>query len=503
MDETQKQAVDTPNPEWTAMMGLASELVDDLMGGTAAMKAAGTKWLPKEEKEERDVYNVRLTNSVLFGRFSAAVASLAGRPFSKPAQLLEAKKLPEQLREIEKSVDDEGRSLTAFARYCMEIGIQRGMVHLLVDYPSRSAANLAEERALGLRPLIVAIDPKDLFAWQYEKGPNGKKTLTQIRIKETAVEPQDQWGFGTKERVRVIYAGPPGETYDLDNPESPSPQAHWELYEKATDKDGNVQWVLIDQGPWTIGKISLVTVYFCKTGFMTAKCPLEDLAWLNLAHYQLASDHRNNLRFALARLIFGKGLSPDEQKKTIVMGVHHSFLCGSPNASMEIVGDDGSAAAAGENALRHLEDDMDVVAKGPLVVGASGNETATGRAIGEGKSQCELQSWVHLLEAGLDEALSLGCEWIGEKRPDDVHADIHNDFGTLNRATDDLDFLDRARARGDIDLETFLEGWKLRGVLPETASVKAIIARTKAEGPATGMIGREEEGEEDEDLETA
>jgi hypothetical protein len=483
-------AVDAKNPEYETMCS-AWELQDALLGGAAVMREGGTKWLPKEELEKWDRYSVRLQNSTLFGRFKAAVTTLKTRPFAKPVQIRNAEQLPEPLAGLAGGVDDEGRGLTAFCEHCMEIAVTRGMVHLLVDYPSEIASNLAEERALGLRPMILAIDPKDLFAWQYIKARNGKKTLTQIRIRETVTESDGGFGFETKERIRVICAGPAGETYVLGAPDGVMPQAHWELWEKVKGAEGKESWVIVGQGPWTIGKITLVTVYLNKTGFMTAQCPLEDLAQLNLHHYQLASDHRNNLRFAMAKVLFGRGLSHDEQNRPIVLGVHEAFLCGSPNADLKVVSDDGQAIAAGESALRHTEEQMDAVAKGPLMAQASGGQTATGKAIDEGKGQCELQAWVHLLEDGMDQALAHCFEWIGLEKPDEVGVDISDDFEVMGRSGEDLDYLDRARSRGDIDHITYLDGLKLRGVLRETADIEKIAEQARAEGPSTGMIGRE------------
>jgi hypothetical protein len=333
--------IDAVNPDYQGMSG-AWELIDALMGGTAAMKAGGEKWLPREEKEEPGPYNTRLERSVLFERFAAAVDSLAGRPFARPAQT-RGKDLPDRLNRMLKGLDDEGRDLTAFCEHCLEIGLRRGLVHILVDYPSVTAANLAEERKLGLHPMLLAIDPKDLIGWRQEQGVNGKKVLTQIRIAETASVPVGDHGVQQRKRVRVIN------------------ETTWELWELQSGKIGD-EWVLIANGPWTVGEVTLVTVYLHKTGFMTGKSPLEGLAWLNLAHWQSMSDHRNNLRFARAGLIFRKGMSKEELDKPIVVGVNQEFGCTSPNADMKIVEHSGAAIQAGESELRHLEDQMDIVA---------------------------------------------------------------------------------------------------------------------------------------------
>lgn len=496
-DSSSKPAVDTPNPEYTAMVQ-SWALIDALMGGTAAMQAAGETYLPREEMEQVDVYNIRLKNSVLFGRFAAAVSDLKGRPYAEPTQVQNAERLPDQLAGLPESVDDEGRSITAFCEHALKIAILRGMVHLLVDYPSVTASNLAEERSMGLRPMILAIDPANLFAWQYEKALNGEKTLTQIRINETAIESDGGFGFEVKQRIRVIYAGRPGMVWtDPDAGPAPEGAGHWELWEKLKGQDGKEAWSIVQSGPWTAGKITLETVYLEKTGFMTAKCPLEALAEMNLHHWQLYSDHRNNLRFAMAKVLFGKGMSQKEVNQKVVFGVHYKFMCESQNADMKVVGDDGSTVAAGENALKRVEERMDALAMGPLAVQASGNETATGKAINEGKGQCRLQSWVQLLEAGMNKALGYAYEWIGQEKPDDVTVDINNEFETLSLSADDMQFIESARARGDIDHYTYLDCMRLRRMFRWNADLNKIIEACNAEGPAPGMIGREEEQDDD------
>ena len=297
--------IDTPNPEYTAMQS-SWPLINDLMGGTPAMRDSSSTWLPREEGEESKPYNARVARSVLFNAYRNAVVDLALRPVAKPVSITNEDQLPEQLRLISESVDDEQRNMTQFVFELLRIGQMRGLVHILVDYPRETASeiDLKSQRELGIKPLFIIIDPQDLFAWQYEKAPSGAKRLTEIRIRETALVPKGQFGTALQERIRVIRTD------------------HWEVWAK--DEDGD-EYELIDTGPYTLGEIGLATIYFNKTGFMTGTSPLEDMAWLNLAHFQSQSDHRNNLRFARSGIIFAKGLSPDDVKKQIVWGLSHEF----------------------------------------------------------------------------------------------------------------------------------------------------------------------------------
>jgi len=464
---TSKVAVDSLHPAYMEMFP-TWELVDDLMGGTAAMKAAGQKWLPKEDGEKQKAYDARLSRSVLYNAYKRTVLGLARRPFAKNVNLVG--ELPEKIRAMPDSVDSQRRSLRAFGREFLKVAINRGLCHILVDYPLVPAANLAEERSLGLRPRFVLIDPVNLIHWQAE-SVNGETRLSQIRISESESVPDGEWGVSTRKRVRVI---------EPDN---------WRLFEQGAKGE----WVEVESGTITLGKIALVTLYINSTGLMTGSPALDDLAYMNLAHYQSQSDHRNNLRFARSGVVFIKGLTPKEMEQPVVWGVNHAVRSANSDADMKIIEHSGSAVTAGENELRHLEEQMESLAMGPLTVRSWGNETAMGKAIDEGKGQCDLQSWVREEEVALKQAFDLAAEWVGETLPDDFQVDIYDDFGLLPRSAQDLDNLQKLRDRGDLSRRTILEGVKLRGLLTENHDIDEELARIEQEGPDLNVIGREED----------
>lgn len=467
----QLDRVDQPNPEYKAMKD-TWQLTDDLMGGTRAMKANAAKWLPQEEGEKPRAYRNRVARSVLFNAFRDTVVDLALRPVSKPVVIRGQDKLPEPLSLIADSVDDEQRNMTQFVYELLKIGAQRGLVHILVDYPPETAPTAQVERDLGIKPLFLVVDPESLIGWRYQRLPNGNKTLTQIRIREVAHLESGAYGVQTVERIRVVYPD------------------RWELWQ--FDEE-TARYAIVSEGAYTLGKIGLVTIYLNRGGFMVSAPPLEDLAHLNLAHYQSQSDHRNNLRFTRSGVIFAKGLAPQDVEKDIVWGVNHSFKTTSPDADMKFVEHSGRATEAGENELRHLEDQMEAMSKRPLIMRQWGNQTAMGNAIEEGKSQCELQAWVRAAEAGVTQAYRLGAEWIGATLPEDFGVEIFDDFGLLAGSQSGLDNLFKMWSQGALSLRTYLELLKARGELPGNFDVEQELDRIQREGPPLGMLGRRDE----------
>ena len=130
-----------------AEMSCDWELCEALLEGTRAMRAAGQKYLPKWPAEEVESYKARLSVAVLFPAYSRTVATLTGKPFSKPVTLSED--MPTQVAEWLQNADLEGRNLHAFAAECMGTALGYGLGGILVEYP-------VVKREPGARPLTQA-----------------------------------------------------------------------------------------------------------------------------------------------------------------------------------------------------------------------------------------------------------------------------------------------------------------------------------------------------------
>jgi len=462
--------VSTQHPSYRDM-AVDWELIDALMGGTKAMQDDTVKWLPREEKEPIKTYTNRLERSVLFNGYAKAVRELSNKPFSKPLSL-KGKALPEPLNLIETSADDERRKLQDFARFCLDIALRRGLVHILVDYPQEGSATLGEQRRAGIKPTFVAVDPKSLIGWNDHVAANGERVLDQIRIKDSYLKNTGRFTLENQDRIRVI------------EPD------HWEVYERMGDA-----WVSTGEGDWTVGKITLTTVYLDRKDFMVARPTLQHLAELNLSHYRQMSDYLNTLRFAGTGMIFAKGLDKADIDKPIIMGVNYAFKTTSTEADVSIVEHSGAALNACREALLDTETRMSRCANEPMTLHSWGNETAIGRAIDEGQGSCDLQSWVRQLEQGLDNSYEFAAEWERTTLPDDFGVDIFDDFGVSGRSDSDLSNLLQARMAGQISHLTYLREVKARAMLSDSLDPEQEIERIRQEGPSLGAFGRTMENE--------
>lgn len=463
-DNQTEDSVATPSVDYDSQSTIW-EMIHDLLGGTTAMRKASERWLPREEREEQQAYNARLERTFLYNGFGNTIDRLTAKPFSKP--VTRQGEIDSDLEGVEKNVDKAGTTMGEFARSVFKSALKYGRAHALVDYTKvPQGATRADEKNLGARPTIVLVEAPDLIGWRTEIGPNGLE-LTQVRIKECRTEPVGQYLDQKVDYIRVF-------TKDS-----------WELWRATEDKDGKEVWVLVDGGIHTFGAVPLLTYYTKSCGFMAAECPLEDLAWINVRHWQSSSEQNSVLRIARIGILFGKGFNEDEVKNGVVIGPNHMIVSESKEADLRYVEHQGQAIKAGQDDLDKLESRMEVLGLKP-VIERNSNSTFGGKLIDEMATHSNIQAWVRLLEAFLLECMQTAAKWMGKTLPDTTKYDVYSDFGLQAADAVHLDALLKACIAGKITDQTFLIEYQRRAVLSETLKIDEELkgldeARAKAD----------------------
>lgn len=258
-------------------------IVDPLMGGTQAMRAAGKALLPQYPAERDDTYAERLKLSTLLPAYAETVGNNTSRVFAEPLQLGED--VPEQIKALCTDIDLGGNDLNSWSVEWFREALAKGLCHALIEHhPTRDPEGnklyktKAEEEAAGVRPYAVIIKPGQVLGWRYEGA-----RLVQFRYLETVEEQDGEFGIKCVDQVRVLEPG------------------HWRTYRKP---DGSGEWVQSGQGSTSLSYIPLVTFYTGRTGPLAAKPPLLELAHLNVKHWQSQSDQDNLLHVARVPLLF-------------------------------------------------------------------------------------------------------------------------------------------------------------------------------------------------------
>lgn len=460
-------------------------MIDALLGGTAAMRAAGELYLPKEPRESPAKYKIRLGRSFLYEMLADTMRRLRGKPFSKPVAL--SKPLTARLEGFEKNVDGRGATLTQFAASNFDAGQNRGLFHILVDYPDVAIAGESEEQRRQrvtleveqkIKPFFVLITADDLLGFTPAVDPNtGAMRLTMIRFREWITTKTGEWEEARIEQIRVMR---------LVRSEAGAPLVAWEKHRK--DEKG--EWAVFGRGTlasW-IDEIPLATGYFKQTGFMTAEPPHRALAWLNVEHWCAKSDHSHILRFNSFGFLFSSGFAKASVTDDDGIGPATWLAAEEKGCSMDVVESSGSAIGAGRQNLLDIEARGEVFGLQPLMTRSAG-QTATGQAMDEASAQNDVQTWIQALEGALLRALELAHKWVQQSMPADQAVDIFSDFGLSLRATQEIEQLIKLRQAREITSLTLLREVRKRGVLSEDVDPEEERDAVREEEPLDGLTG--------------
>jgi len=453
------------------------DLIRTLLGGTEAMLAAGTTYLPKEPKESTENYNNRLSKTILFNGFGRTVSYLTGQIFSKPITWKED--IPEVIRGTKnkdgyiEDMDLRGNNADVFLADVFARGISDGVTTCLAEYPPTDGPmTKAEADKRGLRPYWVHIPTESIIGWKTERR-NGKEVFTQLRIKEVFEKDDPENSYNTVEvnRIRLLEPG----KYEV-----------WEEPDKTKQKN-NSDWVKIDSGTNSIKDLIPLAVFMPgeRLSALTAKPPLEDLAYLNLSHWQSTSDQTNILHFTRLPILFGKKLSDPNKLGEIELGPNRMIHSDHPDSELKYVEHQGAAINAGHSQLIDLETKMALFGL-QLLMPNTGNVTATERALSSGESDSTLRSWALEFKDFVEQLLVFTSKYIGENSGGSV--DVNTDFRWMQ--TMDAEVLLRAAQFKILPKELVFEELRRRGILNadwEWAEVMAMFDKEDFLGGAMSI----------------
>lgn len=412
--------------------------VRTLRGGVEAMRKAGKKYLPKEERETEDDYKDRLSRSWLFPALDKAVEDAADQIFAREITLGED--VPSEIEELSENITADGRNLNEFAREVLEDGLEAGISFVFVDAPRiDEEMTRAQQAERNFRPYMTMVRAEDVLGWK--TVTNGSVTqLSQIRFIETVGEDgEDEFSQEPQDQIRVL---------DLDES-----GVRVRLYRKVKEA-----WTLHDEFFVDVPEITVVPFYAERKGFFKATPPYETLADLNIAHWQSASDQRNILHKARVPLPFFKGVEVDK----IETGPNGAIVTNSPDADGKWIEISGASISAGRDDLKDLEQRMQVLGI-QLLMPKPGGGTATGEALDTAKASTPLAAYANALKDTLEKAFEFMALYMGIEGGGSLS--VNTDFGVHLLGQADLQFILNARNTGQISHETFIKECVRRGIL--------------------------------------
>lgn len=469
-----------------------NRLLNALWGGTTTMRAAGKLYLPQEPAEQDRDYALRLERTVLFNAFKRTIQQAVGKIFATPATISDD--APPVLQMFEEDVDMEGNDLTQFAVNLAQNAIKSGVTYLMTDYPlvigqDDLPMTLQDERESGARPYWINIVIDDVLEIRSERI-QGVEKCTLFRFKERVDSfSADPHTFNSVhlEQVKVLRL--------VDS------VVTCEIWRKDNSTVGSKTWVLF-QPAQVIPKleyIPIVPVYTNRTGFMLGRCPLYDLAEINLAHWQVTSDHSHILHFAAVPVYFGKGLTsaidPDTGlPKPIVISPNSLVYTEDSQGDLKIVEHTGKSIESQRQQLKDYEDKMAILGL-ELYVNQPGAMTATQKAIETAQANSIIKQIAGNIQDALEQSLTTVVWYFNMPVGTTVDVVMGFDYSDYVGDNSDAQYLLNAHKAGLITAAAVVEELRRRNIINRNVDVKNVIPPSSAQ--TTGINTSLENGESD------
>ena len=397
------------DPSWISgpVMAMSESWVpiDCCVGGTQYFRQNAQVFLPREPKEDYDAWRRRVSHATLSPFLTRLAEQAAGLILRKPCQLVSK----EEEGEVDpywetwiEDVDGYGTSLDTFARRLAISSILWGHAAILVDMPNtEAAANLQEERDLGLRPYFIEVDAKDILGWR-KSSDSPISPIGQVRLNEYVSQEIGEFGDEVVRQIRVLEQG------------------QWRVFRK-----GEGGWYVHQSGTTSLPVIPLAVTYSNKVGELVSKPPMLPIANLNILHGQRTADLQHALHVAALPIMYLKAF--DDTDNEIALSANSAIL-------LPAEGEVGYAEPVGQgtfqaqqNFITELEQQMSNLGISTLFAQKMGAETAESKRLSRTDSDSLLSIVSKDLERCLQNAIDIAAAYVNMEAP---QVQLDRDFDT-------------------------------------------------------------------------
>ena len=436
-----ERTVDAPNNSWVRMEP-GWLLIEQLLKGTRGIRQGHRKFLPQFPREADESYDVRLSKAVLSPFYKRLELLLAGMLTRKPVRLTD---VSDQVTEQLFDVDLQGNDLQTWLFNTARIALRYGHVGVLVDAP-RAGEN-------G-RPYWITISPRELLGWRTEIA-DGKQRLTMLRIAETVTVPDGKYGEKDVERVRVLTPGA------------------YEIHEK--DEKGDYK--IVDEGRTSLSEIPFAVAYANRTGVMESMPPLDDIAELNLQHYQVSSDLSNILSVSAIPLlaIYGFPQSAEE----ISAGASEALAL-PETARSEYIEPSGNSFDAQFKQLEQIESKINGLGLAAVLGAKLVGESAEAKRIDRSQGDSTMMVIAQQMQDLIDNCLRFHAQYL--QQPVAGSSQVNRDFMGQRLEPQEIQALLQLYTAGTITQDTLLNELANGDVLSEDFDIEEEVEATQNGG---------------------
>lgn len=435
----------------------------DANTGQRAIKEAGETYLPRLTKQENEAYAAYLLRAVFFNATGRTVDALVGLIFRKKPVY----SIPVGAEDWVLDINLAGKTLEGFARQCVKETVVVGRLGILVDMPVApqtepgTAITVAEARAMSLRPYATLYRAESIINWEVGRL-NGVTKLINVFLCE------DDNG---KSKIRQL---------TLQNG----------YYEQ-------IVWIKTDKEEWIVettatpvmdgSPLKEIPFYFLapeEPDSEIQNSPIEDLAYVNIAHYRNSADYENGLHLSGLPTPYVTGVQGNDLKEVHLGGAAWAIPDKDSKVGFLQVGAEGFTSL--EKGMESKE--MQMAALGARIIAPEKKaaEAAETAGIRRGGENSVLSAISGSVEMQILKVLQFMAKWQGIEEK--FTFELNKDYLPTPMDAAMLTALLKAVQSGDISEETFFETLKAGEVVAQNLTFEDEQERKAHSTPSLGPI---------------
>lgn len=468
-----KSQVSKTHPEYDATATKWQRCRDCVSGGDA-VKAAGTRYLPRLADQTDTDYQAYKTRAKFFNATWRTIQALTGMLFRRPPVV----DVPESVNALLKDVTMSGVSFITFAQQIAMETLTVGRVGILVDYPSQSTEGMtaAEAAKLNLRPVMQRYETESIINWKTAWIGN-KTALTLVVLTEEAALEGNEFEHKTETRYRVL---------DLFN-------GAYRVRVFRIDDKGEDEQVGGDIFPVMSGKpLDFIPFFFLGVDDTTPQLdlpPFLDLVDLNLDHYRMSADHKHGLHFTGLPTGVITGYRPENENDKLYVGAAHFLVLPDPQAKASFLEYTGQGLGAIVQELERTEQQMAILGARLLTAEKKATETAQTAQIHRAGESSVLSSIASTISRALTQALTLFSKWAGSDA--ECKVELNQEFLPPEMTPQELSALVSAWQTGAISMQVLFDQLQKKEVIASDLTLEEMQAQIGSEGPRMPDMGVE------------
>jgi len=394
------------------------------VAGERAVKALGTKFLPKLKDQTDDDYNAYKMRASFFNATWRTISALAGMIFRKDPVVT----VPASIEPMLDDVTGSGVDLHIFAQQVTVEDLTTGRIGILVDHPEQSTEGLtqAQTESMNIRPTMNLYAAETVYNWK-EGRVNNQTVPVEIRLLEDFALPAE--GFEnpkTEKHYRIL------DLFQRSTEEGAT-EGEGMVYrvrvfrindKKEDEQVGNDIFPLMNGKP--LPYIPFYMIGLDDTTLDMDEPPMIDLMDVNLDHYRLSADLKHGLHYGGLPTAVITGYTPEKEGEKMYVGAPTAWVFPDAQAKAFYLEYEGQGLKPISTEMTADEQRMAVLGARLLASEKKATETAQAARIYRAGEASVLAALAATISIGMTKALQTFCEWGGSK--EDCSIELNQEF---------------------------------------------------------------------------